>query len=109
MKSNPRMQSCKSPRYKRTRKLRSRLAAFPVQAHDQAVSKSVEQKPEIIPGQILSGSQFNKPLANEPLVLCPLSQRPQDMRRFPMRRSRETLDRATPKKIRLREKETGRI
>ena len=55
--------------YKRTQKPRSRLAAFPVQAHDQAVSKSVEQKPEIILGQILSGPQFNKPLTNEPLVL----------------------------------------
>jgi len=36
---------------------------------DQAVNKSVEEKLEIIPGQILSGPQFNKPLTNEPLVL----------------------------------------
>jgi hypothetical protein len=59
----------KSSRYERTRELRSRLAAFPVQAHDQAVSKPVEQKPEIILGQIFSGPQFNKPPANEPLAL----------------------------------------
>jgi hypothetical protein len=51
------------------RELRSRLAAFPVQAHDQAVSKSVEQKPEVIPEQMLSGLQFNKPPTNESLVL----------------------------------------
>jgi hypothetical protein len=49
--------------------LRSRLAAFPVQAHDQAVSKSVEQKPEIIPGRTVSRPQFNEPLANESLAL----------------------------------------
>jgi len=41
------------------RELRSRLVVFSAQAHDQAVSKSVEQKPEIIPGQILSGPEFN--------------------------------------------------
>jgi hypothetical protein len=35
------------------------LPPFRRKPHDQAVSKSVEQKPEIIPGQILDRSSIN--------------------------------------------------
>jgi hypothetical protein len=39
------------------------LLFSPFKPHDRAVSKSVEQKPEIITEQMLSGLQFNEPLA----------------------------------------------
>jgi hypothetical protein len=48
--------------------------------HDQAVSKSVEQKPEIITGQILSGPHFNKPTATNLWLSEPLGQRCRDIR-----------------------------
>jgi hypothetical protein len=43
----------------------SKLAAFPAQDHDQARYKYMNEKAEIIPGQILSGPQFNESMRVE--------------------------------------------
>ena len=45
--------------------LLSKLAVFSAEEHDHGVGKRVEYKAEIIPGQILSGPQFNEPMRVE--------------------------------------------
>jgi hypothetical protein len=55
------------------------LLFSPFKPHDRAVSKSVEQKPEIITEQMLSGLQFNEPLAL--WTFAPKTLQPQDSRR----------------------------
>jgi hypothetical protein len=58
------------------------LPPFRRKPHDQVVSKSDEQKPEIIPGQILSGPQFKKPPANGPLAFWTFARMSNRVRRF---------------------------